>query len=140
ETSPSKAKDWSAGTYTAEQTAVKDGVLYRVKPSVSSTTGEPGVSSDWEPIGKNVEVIDNVNSESTIEALSARQGKLLNDNIQELGLDMASLTEIDITLSTGNRVISPSGEESVLGAHSILYVSVTEGDRHKVVSQLTTTQ
>src|SRR5690606_18547367 len=42
---------WSAGTYTANQTAVKDGVLYRVKPSVSSTTGEPGVSEDWEPIG-----------------------------------------------------------------------------------------
>src|SRR5690606_29970365 len=30
ETSPSNAKDWSAGTYTANQTAVKDGVLYRV--------------------------------------------------------------------------------------------------------------
>src|SRR5690606_763010 len=43
-----KAKDWADGTYYSEQTSVRDGVLYRVKKSVTSTTGEPGVSEDWE--------------------------------------------------------------------------------------------
>jgi len=62
-----KAEDWEAGTYASEQTAVKDGLLYRVKTGVPSTTGEPGVSEDWEVLGKAVDVVDEF-GESTEKA------------------------------------------------------------------------
>src|SRR5690606_262144 len=50
EPNPAKAKYWSAGTYTASHTAVKDEVLYRLILSLPSARVQPGVSEDWEPI------------------------------------------------------------------------------------------
>lgn len=74
EQNPAKARDWTATTYYAEQTAVRNGILYRVKPSVASTTTIPGQGAgldDWEALGKVVNVVNTTGS-STEDAASQK--------------------------------------------------------------------
>lgn len=77
-----KVEDWTPGTYYKGDMKVgQDGIVYRVVSN--TTTQEPTYnSSDWAVVGKDIDVVDNVETPSSTEALSARQGYLLNQKVE----------------------------------------------------------
>src|SRR5690606_35351587 len=126
-----KAEDWEDGTYTSEQTAVKDGVLYRVKKNVASTTGEPGVSEDWEPLGTPINVYATKAVKAYYEVsklndkfINLSQDYILSKWIEPTDLGKIFETAVEDSTNTFGNILQPI----VIENGKTYYVRVNSGN------------
>lgn len=81
-------------------------------------------------------IVDNLNSSSATDVLSAKQGKMLDEKIGQLGLEIYRYATLTITTASGNLTIDTANGviAAATGSQRCYYIPVNTGDKIRITA------